>query len=68
MSQQLLTVRSLLSVAIKAADIVPIHTDLLNIAAALDHSPAIFGTIRCNIAWAGMYNVFRIPLFMGVLR
>lgn len=54
------------SVAVEAADIVLMRSDLLDVVAALHLSKAIYSTIQRNLIWACVYNALGLPLAMGV--
>jgi P-type Cu+ transporter len=53
-------------VAIEAADIVLVKSDLRDIVTALDLSKATFKRIKINYIWAMIYNCLGIPLAAGV--
>lgn len=52
--------------AIEAADIVLMRSDLLDVVAALHLSHSIFTVIRRNLVWACIYNILGVPLAMGL--
>lgn len=54
-------------IALSSADIVLMHSDLLDVPAALDLSRATMRNIKQNLFWALFYNALCIPLAAGVL-
>ncbi|MEG0307728.1 MAG: heavy metal translocating P-type ATPase [Clostridium sp.] len=55
-------------VAIEAADIVLMRSDLMDVATAIKLSKATIRNIKQNLFWAFAYNVIGIPVAMGVLH
>ncbi len=54
-------------VAIESADIVLIHSDLLDVIKALELSRLTIRTIKQNLFWAFGYNIILIPIAAGAL-
>ncbi len=54
-------------VAIDAADVVLMKSDLLDVSAAIRLSRRVIRNIRENLFWAFIYNCIGIPLAMGAL-
>ncbi len=54
-------------VAIESADIVLMHSDLLDVVTAIRLSKATMRTIKQNLFWAFGYNVLGIPIAAGLL-
>jgi P-type Cu+ transporter len=54
-------------IAIEAADIVLLQSDLNQVAAALDLSKHVVWNMKTNLFWAFIYNIIAIPVAAGVL-
>ena len=55
-------------VAIDSADIVLMHSDLLDVVTAIRLSQATIKNIKENLFWAFAYNTLGIPVAMGLLH
>ncbi|KAF9133113.1 hypothetical protein BGW39_010547 [Mortierella sp. 14UC] len=54
-------------IAMEAADMVLMRSDLTDVVTAIDLCRTIYRRIRYNFAWASIYNILGVPLAMGVL-
>jgi Cu+-exporting ATPase len=54
-------------VAMESADIVLMHSDLLDVPTAINFSKRTIRTIKQNLFWAFGYNVLGIPIAAGLL-
>lgn len=54
-------------VAVEAADMVLVRSDLLAVPTALDLSRVVFRRIWLNFVWALSYNIIALPLASGIL-
>ncbi|KAF9152766.1 hypothetical protein BG015_004750 [Linnemannia schmuckeri] len=54
-------------IAMEAADMVLMRSDLTDVVAAIDLCRTIYRRIRYNFAWASIYNILGVPSAMGVL-
>ncbi len=54
-------------VAIESADVVLMHSDLMDVPAAIQLSRATIRNVKQNLFWALLYNSVGIPLAAGVL-
>lgn len=53
-------------VAVEAADMVLVRSNLFDVVVALDLAKVVFNRIRLNFLWAIMYNVVAIPFAAGI--
>lgn len=54
-------------VAMESADIVLMHSDLMDVPTAIELSRSTIKNIKENLFWAFAYNVLGIPVAMGIL-
>lgn len=54
-------------VAVEAADIVLVRSQLHDVVVSLHLSRVVFGRIRLNFVWAMAYNLFALPFAAGLL-
>lgn len=53
-------------IAIESADVVLMHSDLSDVATAIQLSKSVIRNVRQNLFWAFFYNMIGIPLAAGV--
>ncbi|MEG1943664.1 MAG: HAD-IC family P-type ATPase, partial [Angelakisella sp.] len=53
-------------IALESADVVLMHSDLADVATAIQLSKSVIRNIRQNLFWAFFYNMIGIPLAAGV--